>query len=153
MRYFLITSLLLIVLSYTSFAQMKKDTSASKAPAEKPTQIPSSIEKRFDPKSTVQLFQNDFTIPLDLKKYSAIMSIDIPKQENFSKEELNSGLSDDEIVSFRNNRSSTMRMLAEFYGEDLINIQKLLDDIGLTKDQIVGFLMMLKFVFGQSLLK
>ena len=132
---------------------MKKDTSASKAPSEKSAQIPSSIEKRFDPKSTVRLFQEDFTIPLDLKKYSALMSLDIPKQENFSKEELNSGLSDDEIVSFRNNRSSTRRMLAEFYGEDLINIQKLLDNLGLTKGQIVGFLMMLKFVFGQSLLK
>lgn len=153
MRYSLIASLLVIILSFVSLAQTKKDTSISKPPAEKPAQIPSSIEKRFDPKSTVRLFQDDFTIPLDLKKYSALMSIDIPKQENFSKEELNSGLSDDEIVSFRNNRSSTMRMLAEFYGEDLINIQKLLDNIGLTKDQIVGFLMMLKFVFGQSLIK
>lgn len=153
MRYSLITTLLLIVLSFTSFAQAKKDTSASKAPAEKPAQIPSSIEKRFDPKSTVRLFQEDFTIPLDLKKYSALMSVDIHKQENFSKEELNSGLSDDEIVSFRNNKISTKRMLAEFYGEDLINIQKLLDSIGLTKDQIVAFLMVLKFAFGQSLIK
>lgn len=153
MRYSLIASLLIIILSFVSLAQTKKDTSISKPPAEKPAQIPSSIEKRFDPKSTVRLFQDDFTIPLDLKKYSALMSIDIPKQENFSKEELNSGLSDNEIVSLRNNRSSTMRMLAEFYGEDLINIQKLLDDLGVTKDQIVGFLMMLKFVFGQSLLK
>lgn len=153
MRYPLITSLLIIILSFVSLAQTKKDTSVSKPSAEKPAQIPSSIEKRFDPKSTVRLFQEDFTIPLDLKKYSALMSLDIPMQENFSKEELNSGLSDDEIVSFRNNRSSTMRMLAEFYGEDLINIQKLLDDLGVTKDQIVGFLMMLKFVFGQSLIK
>ena len=153
MRYLLTTSLLLIVLSLTTFAQAKKDTSVSKPPAEKPALIPSSIVKRFDPKSTVRLFQDDFTIPLDLKKYSAIMSMDIPTQENFSIEELNSGLFDDEIVSFRNNRSSTMRKLSEFYGEDLINIQKLLDDLGVTKDQIVGFLMMLKFAFGQSLLK
>jgi hypothetical protein len=144
---------LIIFIGFVSFAQTKKDTSTTKPPFEKPAQIPSSIEKRFDPKSTVRLFQEDFTIPLDLKKYSAIMSIDIPKQENFSKEELNSGLFDDEIVGFRNNKNSTMRMLAEFYGEDLINIQKLLDNIGLTKDQIVGFLMVLKFAFGQSLLK
>jgi len=81
------------------------------------------------------------------------MSADISKQEHLSKEEKNSGLSDDEIISFRDNKSSTMRMMAEFYGEDLINVQKLLDELGLTKDQIAGFLMMLKFAFGQSLLK
>jgi len=145
--------MLIITLSIITFAQAKKDTSVSKPQTEKPAQIPSSIEKRFDPKSTVRLFQEDFTIPLDLKKYSAIMSIDIHKQEHLSKEEKSSGLFDDEIVSFRNNRSSTMRMLSEFYGEDLINIQKLLDDLGVTKDQIVGFLMMLRFVLGQALIK
>ncbi|MBI3125878.1 MAG: hypothetical protein HYZ10_15890 [Ignavibacteriales bacterium] len=144
---------MVFVLSIVTFSQTRKDTSASQTPSEKPTQIPPSIEKRFDPKSTVHLFQKDFVIPLDLKKYTAIMSADILKQENFSKEELDSGLFDNEIISFRDNKSSTMRVLSEFYGEDLINVQKLLDELGLTKDQIVGFLMMLKFAFGQSLLK
>lgn len=153
MRYLLIISLWVFVFNIVTFSQTKKDTSASKALAEKSTQIPPSIEKRFDPKSTVRLFQEDFTIPIDLKKYTAIMSADISKQEHLSKEEKSSGLSDDEIISFRDNKSSTMRMLSEFYGEDLINVQKLLDELGLTKDQIAGFLMMLKFAFGQSLLK
>lgn len=153
MKYLLIVLLLITALNFVAIAQTKKDTSISKPPTEKPVQIPSAIEKKFDPKSTVRLFKDDFTIPLDLKKYSAIMSLDIPGKAKFSKEELNSGLFADEITSFKNNKNSTMRMLADFYGEDLINVQKLLDELGLTKDQIVGFLMILKFAFGQSLLK
>jgi len=152
-KYFHFAYVLIFFYCVVSFAQTKKDTSASKPPVERPVQIPSSIEKRFDPKSTVRLFQENFTIPLDFKKFSAIMSLDALEKNHFTKEELSSGMLDDEITSFRNNKASTMRMLAEFYGEDLINLQKLLDNIGLTKDQIVAFLMTIKFAFGQSLIR
>jgi len=152
-KYFLFTYVLIFFSSAVFFAQTKKDTSVSKPQTERPLQMPSNLERRFDPKSTVRLFQEDFTIPLDLKKFSAIMSFDALEKNHFTQEELNSGMLDDEINSFRNNKASTMRMLAEFYGEDLINLQKLLDNIGLTKDQIVAFLMTIKFAFGQSLIR
>jgi len=152
-KYICLVYVLILLFCVVSFAQTKKDTSVSKPKTERPIHIPPNLEKRFDPKSTVRLFQEDFTIPLDLKKFSAIMSLDALEKNHFTQEELNSGLLDDEITSFRNNKASTMRMLAEFYGEDLINLQKLLDNIGLTKDQIVAFLMTIKFAFGQSLIR
>lgn len=153
MKYICLVNVLILLFCVVSFAQTKKDTSVSKPPTERPLQMPSNLEKRFNPKSTVRLFQEDFTIPLDLKKFSAIMSLDALEKNHFTQEELNSGMLYDEITSFRNNKASTMRMLAEFYGEDLINLQKLLDNIGLTKDQIVAFLMTIKFAFGQALIK
>lgn len=153
MKYVLLVHVLIFFFSAVFFGQTKKDTSASKPPAERHLQMPSNPERRFDPKSTVRFFQEDFTIPLDLKKFSAIMSLDALEKNHFTQEEINSGMLDDEITSFRNNKASTMRMLREFYGEDLINLQKLLDNIGLTKDQIIAFLMIIKFAFGQSLIR
>lgn len=153
MKYPAILFLSTLFIGATIFAQTKKDSSNQKIPLEKQSQIPPSIENKFDAKSAVRLFKEDYAIPLDLKKYSALMSMDISTANNFTREELNSGLLENEIKSFRSNKNSTMQMLSEFYGEDLVNIQKLLDNLGLTKDQVVGFLMVLKFVFGQALIK
>lgn len=145
--------ILVIVFFGSVFAQVKEDTTRSSNTFEKKSNIPSAIEKRFEPKSSFKLFKDDFTLPHNLKKYTAIMSLDFPLQNDLSKEEANSGLSGKEIESFRSNKNSTMRLLSDFYGEDLVDIQKLLDSVGLTKDQIVGILMALKFVFGQALIK
>ncbi len=144
---------LMIVFLGSVFAQVKDDTTRSSNSFEKKSNIPSTIEKRFEPKSSFKLFKDDFTLPHNLKKYTAIMSLDFQPPIEHSKEEANSGLSEKEIESFRSNKNSTMKMLSDFYGDDLVDIQKLLDSVGLTKDQIVGILMALKFVFGQALIK
>jgi len=146
------TTLLILFLCAHVFAQEKKDTVSSSTAYEKNSGIPAITENKFNPKSSFKLFKEDFTIPYDLKKYSAIMSLDTPAK-NTSNEEKYTGLSGEELESFRLNKNSTLRMLSEFYGEDLVDIQKLLDSVGLTKDQIVGILMALKFVFGQSLIR
>lgn len=151
---FTVSIFISLILCFTGVkAQVKKDTVGSPNQSEKKSNLSPSIENKFNPKSSFKLLKDDFTLPYDLRKYSAIMSLDIPDKKEPTKEEISSGLTEDEIDSFRNNKNSTMRMLAEFYGEDLVNIKKLMDSIGLTKDQIVGVLMVLKFVFGQALIK
>ena len=46
---------------------------------------------------------------------------------------------------FEQNKSLTKRMLSDIYGEDIIDLKKILETLGITKDQIVMIAAILKF--------
>ncbi len=115
--------------------------------------------------STPQVIQHQFLnpipkntfekteLPLNLQIFSKAFANDYKPSPVFSNEELASGLSDDELSSFNNNKLKMQKELYDFYGEDLIDIEKLLESIGLNKDQVIALAAALKFIFAQGLLR
>ena len=91
-------------------------------------------------------------LPLNLKIYNKVFSNDYSEPLKFLPEEIESGMNDAEIIAFRNNKNQLKKELTEFYGEDLINIEKLLKSLGLTKEQVVMIAAIFKLIFAQSLL-
>jgi len=96
--------------------------------------------------------QNDFKIPLNLKIYQKIFADEKFNEFIFSQEERESGLTNEELITFRNNKKLTQRMFSDIYGEDIINLKKILDELGVTKDQIVMIAAILKFFLYNPLL-
>ena len=96
--------------------------------------------------------QNDFKIPLNLKIYQKIFADEKFNEFIFSQEERESGLINEDLTTFRNNKKLTQRMLSDIYGEDIINLKKILEGLGITKDQIVMIAAILKFFLYNPLL-
>jgi hypothetical protein len=85
-------------------------------------------------------------VPLNLKIYQKIFADEKFKIYNFTQEYLNSGLSNNELMIFDQNKLLTKRMLSDIYGEDIIDLKKIFEALGLTKDQIVMIAAILKFL-------
>ncbi len=54
-------------------------------------------------------------------------------------------MSDQELIAFEKNRLKFRKMLSDIYGEDLIDIEKLLTALGITREQIIAIVAILKF--------
>jgi hypothetical protein len=91
-------------------------------------------------------------LPLNLHIYSQVFANDYKPGTSYSSEDLTSGLSAEELYAFNNNKTRLQKVLTDFYGEDLVNIAKFLESLGLTKEQIVALAAMLKFIFAPGML-
>jgi hypothetical protein len=75
-------------------------------------------------------------VPLNLKVYQKILLFELNVNHHLTSEDLATGMTDTELDAFDNNKKLTQRMLADTYGEDIINERKLLAALGITEDQI-----------------
>ncbi len=105
--------------------------------------IPNGTTNRFE------LPNENIFIPLNLKIYQKAIINDYIAPHKFTKEELSTGMADDELISFEINKMKTKRMLSELYGEDLIDIKKILAALGITKEQITWVVALLRLFLQQ----
>jgi hypothetical protein len=150
MKPLLETLFLLIIITAQLFSQTEHDT--SKALRNK--KITPSDKKQLSTKSNsldmerlnrLEIRQDDLKVPLNLKIYQKIFADEKFGFYSFPQEYLNSGLSNDELMIFNQNKSLTKKMLSDIYGEDIIDLKKILETLGITKDQIVMAAAILKF--------
>ena len=150
MKFLLETLFLLIIISTQLFSQTEHDTSKTSSNKK----INPSDMKQLNTKSNsleterlnrLEIRQDNFKVPLNLKIYQKIFADEKFVIYNFPQEYLNSGLSSDELMIFEQNKSLTKRMLSDIYGEDIIDLKKILETLGITKDQIVMIAAILKF--------
>ncbi|MCX6169365.1 MAG: hypothetical protein NTX65_08495 [Ignavibacteriales bacterium] len=100
--------------------------------------IPDNTTNRFE-------FNNEnIFIPLNLKIYQKAIINGYLEPHKFSHEELRTGMTDDELISFELNKKKTKRMLSELYGEDLIDEEKILESLGITQEQITWIVALLR---------
>jgi hypothetical protein len=99
----------------------------------------------------IQLLNENFSIPLNLRIYQKVMINDYIAPHKFSQEELSTGMSNDELISFEKNRLKTRRMLSGLYGEDFINTENILAALGITKEQLIAVVAILKFFVFSSI--
>jgi hypothetical protein len=95
--------------------------------------------------SPFEFHTENIFIPLNLKIYGKAMVNEYKKPRKFTAEELSTGMSDDELTSFDSNKLNTKKMLSDLYGEDLIDEEKILESLGITKEQIIGIVAILRF--------
>lgn len=150
MKPLLETLFLLIIITAQLFSQTEHDT--SKALRNK--KITPGDKKQLSTKSNsldkerlnrLEIWQDNFKVPLNLKIYQKIFADEKFELYSFPQEYLNSGLSNDELMIFEQNKSLTKKMLSDIYGEDIIDLKKILETLGITKDQIVMIAAILKF--------
>ncbi|MHB8905764.1 MAG: hypothetical protein ACYC4T_03945 [Melioribacteraceae bacterium] len=131
------------------FSQTVRDTSKT-----------SRQENKSDRKQILQKIPDDATnqfelpdvnifIPLNLKIYQKAIINNYNAPHKFTREELSTGMADDELISLEVNKSKTKRMLSELYGEDLIDMKKVLETLGITKEQITWIVAILRFFLQQ----
>lgn len=150
-----IISIMFLFLPVIHFCQISIDTSKN----EKQKKInnvdrsaPEINQYQFLNPVSKNIFEKN-ELPLNLQIFSKAFANDFKPNPFFSADELASGLSDQELISFNNNKAKMQKILYDFYGEDLIDMEKLLASLGLTKNQIIALAAALKFIFAQGLLK
>lgn len=150
MKFLLETLFLLVMISAQLLSQTEHDTSKTLSNKK----IMSGEKKPLNARTNnldreelnrLELQQGNFMIPLNLKIYQKIFADEKFEVYNFPQDYLNSGLSNNELMVFDRNKMLTKRMLSGIYGEDIINLKKILETLGITKDQIVMIAAILKF--------
>lgn len=149
MKFFLKIFFLVILTAAQLFSQTEHDTSKTLSNKK----ITSSDNKKLSVNSNgldleklnrFEIRQDNFRVPLNLKVYQKIFADEKFEFYNFQQEDLNSGLSNYELMIFEQNKSLTKKMLSDIYGKDIIDLKKILDALGITKDQIVMIAAILK---------
>lgn len=150
MKFFQRITFLIVFITTQLFSQTEHDTSKTL----NNKKITTSDKEQLNAKSNsfdierlnrLELRQDNFKVPLNLKIYQKIFADEkfdffIPREDD-----LNSGLSNNALMIFRQNKTITKRMLSDIYGEDIIDLKKILETLGITKDQIVLAAAILKF--------
>jgi len=146
-------SLTLIVLVFLFpiflFSQTEYDTSKTLRNKRITSSDKKQLNVKFNSSDTerlnrLKIRQDNFNVPLNLKIYQKIFADEKFEYYSFPQEYLNSGISSNELIIFEQNKSLTKRMLSDFYGEDIIDLKKILESLGITKDQIVMIAAILK---------
>ena len=157
MKFFFVTLFLLIIITAQSFSQTEHDT--SKILSNKKITTPekkqlNSTSNRLNTETLnhLEIRQENFIVPLNLKIYQKIFADEKFEFYSFPQEYLNSGLRNDELMIFDQNKSLTKRMLSNIYGEDILDLKKILETLGITKDQIVMVAAILKFFLYSPIL-
>lgn len=146
-----LTSIVLVFLfPIFLFSQTEHDTSKTLSnkkitPNDKKLLSTKSNSLDMERLNRLEIRQDDFKVPLNLKIYQKIFADEKFRFYSFPQEYHNSGLSNDELMIFEQNKSLTKRMLSDIYGEDIIDLKKILETLGITKDQIVMVAAILKF--------
>ncbi|TSA26890.1 MAG: hypothetical protein D4R68_06585 [Ignavibacteriales bacterium] len=157
MKLFLETLFLLIIITTQLFSQTEHDTSKTLSnkkitPRDKKQLSIKSNSLDTERLHRLEILQDNFKVPLNLKIYQKIFADEKFMIYRFPQEYLNSGLSNDELMIFEQNKSLTKRMLSDIYGEDIIDLKKILETLGITKDQIVMVAAILKFFLSNPIL-
>lgn len=105
--------------------------------------IPNETTNRFE------LPIENIFIPLNLKIYQKAIINDYIAPHKFTEEELSTGMVDDELISFEINKMKTKKMLSDIYGEDLIDMKKILAALGITKEQITWIVALIRLFLQQ----
>lgn len=115
---------------------------------DKKTEI-NTIKKNAEPELLNRYnFQNEnFIIPLNLKIYQKIITNDYRQHRSLTPKEKESGMTEEELLTFDRNKEQTEKMLSDIYGKDLIDLKKILEKLGVTKEQIIALAAILKFLF------
>jgi len=151
MKFFMKIFFFIVITTTQLFSQTEHDT--SKILSNK--KITSSDNKKVSVNSNrldlerlnrIEIRQDNFKVPLNLKIYQKIFADEKFEFYNFQQEDLNSGLSNNALMIFEQNKMLTKRMLSDIYGEDIIDLKKILATLGITKDQIVLAAAILKFL-------
>lgn len=140
--------LILLIISSTTVSQSNRDT--SKAAAGKkddakqlniiPDEPYTQQQNHFD-------VQNDLLrVPLNLKIYQKVLLYELKQDRRLSSEELDSGMTLKELDAFYENKKLTQKMLTDIYGEDLIDLRKILASLGITEQQLRLLAGILKFI-------
>ena len=150
MKFFLKMLSLIVLITLQLFSQTEHDTSKTLSNKKITTSDKEQLNagsNSFDIErlNRLEMRQDNFKVPLNLKIYQKIFADEnfeyfVPKQED-----LNSGLSNYELMIFERNKLLTKKMLSDIYGVDIIDLKKILETLGITKDQIVLAVAILKF--------
>ena len=140
----------LIIITSQSFSQIEHDTSKILNNKKITTKEKKQLNADFNGLDTerlnrLEIRQENFMVPLNFKIYQKIFADEKFKIYNFTQEYLNSGLSNNELMIFDQNKLLTKRMLSDIYGEDIIDLKKIFETLGITKDQIVMIAAILRF--------
>lgn len=100
----------------------------------------------------LEIRQSNFVVPLNIKIYQKIFADEKFEFYSFQQELRNSGLSNNELMTFEQNKLLTIKLLFDIYGKDIIDLKKILETLGITKDQIVMLAAILKFFLYGPLL-
>ncbi len=147
---FLTSIVLVFLFPIFLFSQTEHDTSKTSSnkkitPGDKKQLIIKFNSLDTEGQNRLEIRQDNFKVPLSLKIYQKIFADEKFELYSFPQEYLNSGLNNDALMIFDQNKSLTKRMLSDIYGEDIINLKKILESLGITKDQIVIIAAILKF--------
>ena len=135
---------LILILSMPLFSQTKIDTARTdKEIQDGRKQINSN--PRHETSRKIQLFDGNFSVPLNLKIYQKVTLNDYIGPHKFSLEELSTGMTYKELIAFEKTRLKFRKTLSDIYGEDLIDIEGLLAALGITREQIIALAAILKF--------
>jgi hypothetical protein len=100
----------------------------------------------------LEIQNNILKVPLNLKIYQKVLQLELNEGRQLSEEDLITGMTGIELDAFDYNKKLTQKMIADVYGEDLINERKILSALGITEDQIKIIAAILKyFVFAAHL--
>lgn len=145
--------LLLIILSAQLFSQTNRDTSKSFPKNDKEKSLLNTNSKALETLQNHLELQKDITsVPLNLKIFQQILSEEMRIERMPSSEELATGMSETELTAFDINKNNFEKMLYATYGEDIINMKKILEKLGITKDEVVLLAAILKFLFYAPML-
>jgi hypothetical protein len=150
MKLFLKTFFILAIITVQLFSQTEHDTSKTlrnkKNTVEEKKQL-NTNSNRFSAEKLnhLEIRQDNFVVPLNLKIYQKIFADEKFEIYTFTQEYLNSGLSNNELMIFDQNKLLTKRMLSDTYGEDIIDLKKILKTLGITQDQLVMIFAILRF--------
>ena len=144
---------LFLLFSIQLFSQTNQDTSKSfsknnneKTRLDTNSKTLKSLQNRFE-------LQKDITsVPLNLKIFQQILIDEMHAGRKLSSEELATGMSDAELTAFDINKNNFEKMLYATYGEDIINMKKILEKLGITKSEVVLLAAILKFLFYAPML-
>ena len=157
MKFFLVTLFFLIITAPQLFSQTEHDTINARINKKNMQSDKNQLSTRSNSLDSekfnrLEILQNNFKVPLNLKIYQKIFANEKFEIYSFPQEYLNSGLSNYELTIFEQNKSLTKRKLSDIYGEDIIDLKKILETLGITKDQIVMVAAILKFFLNGSVL-
>lgn len=133
---------LLLILPMPLFSQTKIDTARTDKEIQDSRK---QINSRHETSSKIQLFDGNFSIPLNLKIYQKVVLNDYIGPHKFSLEELSTGMTYKELIAFEKTRLKFRKTLSDIYGEDLIDIEGLLAALGITREQLIVIVAILKF--------
>jgi hypothetical protein len=139
------TIYILLILTIPVHSQTKRDT--SKTINNEKKKLNTDLHDLGNQQQQFEVPNEIISVPLNLKIYQKILTEENSRHNIHSSEELETGMTDEELTAFEINKNNMERMLNEIYGEDIINLKKILETLGITKDQIVAVAAILKFLF------
>jgi hypothetical protein len=143
----------LLFFSIQLFSQIDQDTSKLfNKNNSKNTLLKSNLKKLESIHNRFEIQKDIISVPLNLKIYQQILAEEVLKERKLSSEELETGMTAAELTAFEINKTNFERMLIEIYGEDLINMKKILESLGITKEHVIWLAAILKFLFYAPLL-